>query len=108
MDRYRDYKKHIAHLDFLASKYPDIIEIFEIGKSFENRSLKAIKIGNTTVSNGHRPAIWIQGGMHAREWISPATVAHMIYQMVESTSAEEKLVLANFDIYVLSIVNPDG
>ena len=108
MDRYRDYKEHRAYLDYLASKYPDRIEIFEIGKSFENRSLKAIKIGDTTATKGPRPAIWIQGGMHAREWISPATVAHMIYQMVESTSAEEKLVLANFDIYVLSIVNPDG
>ena len=107
LDMYHDNREHEAYINFLANKYPDRIEIFEIGNSFENRSLKVIKIGEKQ-RESPKHAIWMQAGIHAREWISPATVAHMIYQLVESISGEEKHVLANFDIYVLSIVNPDG
>lgn len=38
------------------------------------------------ISNGHpaNEAIWIDGGIHAREWISPAVTTYIINHLVEN------------------------
>ena len=43
--RYHSYKTIVAYMDCLASKYSDITEIYTIGKSYEGRYLKVMKIG---------------------------------------------------------------
>ena len=62
---------------------------------------------------GRKPAMWIDGGIHAREWIAPATVTFLIKTLLEenkrnthgqySYSLVEKL-----DWYFLPVLNPDG
>ena len=54
-----------------------------------------------------KPAIFIDGGIHAREWISPATVTYLIKEFVEN-SAQYSKILSKVDIYFLPLVNPDG
>lgn len=38
------------------------------------------------ISNGHQDnvGVWIDGGIHAREWISPAVVTYLADQVVKS------------------------
>jgi carboxypeptidase A4 len=65
-------------------------------------------VGGTTqvlrISKGvdNAPALWIDGGIHAREWISPAVVTYLIDYLVEHSEQLEA------DYYVLPVVNPDG
>lgn len=56
------------------------------------------------ISNGkpNLPAIWIDGGIHAREWISPAVVTYLIDYLVENSENLEA------DFYILPVINPDG
>lgn len=56
------------------------------------------------ISNGkpNVPALWIDGGIHAREWISPAAVTYVINYLVENSEELEA------DYYILPVVNPDG
>jgi murein tripeptide amidase MpaA len=54
-----------------------------------------------------KPVVWIDGGIHAREWISPAAVSYMAFQLLENSECHEDI-LNNYDIYVMPIVNPDG
>jgi hypothetical protein len=63
---------------------------------------------HTRLNLGSKPAMWIDGGIHAREWISPATVTFMIRQLVEVKDPEEADLLDNLDWYILPQVNPDG
>jgi murein tripeptide amidase MpaA len=48
----------------------------------------------------------LYSGIHAREWISPATVSYFIQQLVE-VPANAKL-LQNVDWYIMPVMNPDG
>ena len=51
--------------------------------------------------------MWIDGGIHAREWISPATVTWMLKELVEN-DADHPDLTEKMDWYILPIVNPDG
>jgi len=97
------------YLDCLGSRYGDMVNVFDIGRSTERRPLKVIKIGRPASDGRIKPAVWIDGGIHAREWVSPATVLYFINQLVENpASAENRFVVDQFDIYVLPSANPDG
>jgi len=37
-----------------------------------------------------KPAIWIDGGIHAREWISPAVVTWILHTLVEGDRGRGK------------------
>ncbi|CAG7729391.1 unnamed protein product [Allacma fusca] len=94
--------------DSLASNYPDLVEVLDIGKSFEGRPLRVIKI-STSKTNEKKPAIWIDGGIHAREWISPATVTYMANELIKMTAHGNNTRLVDiFDWYINPNVNPDG
>jgi carboxypeptidase A4 len=62
-------------MNVLEKTYPKYVTVFNVSKSYEKRDIYAIKISIPTASK--KPAIWFDGGIHAREWISPATVIYM-------------------------------
>ena len=47
-------------------------------------------------------------GIHGREWISPATATYFIRELVEIQSNASLALLAEFDVYILPVANPDG
>lgn len=51
--------------------------------------------------------IRIDGGIHAREWVSPAAVMYFVRELVENEDVNNS-VLNTFDVYVLPVANPDG
>lgn len=61
------------------------------------------------ISNGNakNKAIWIDGGIHAREWISPASVTYIINDLVENWD-EQPQHIRNINWYILPVHNPDG
>lgn len=61
------------------------------------------------ISNGNpkNKAIWIDGGIHAREWISPASVTYILNELVEEWD-DQPAYVQNINWYVLPVLNPDG
>ncbi|XP_057375605.1 carboxypeptidase B-like [Daphnia carinata] len=94
-----------AFLTYLNTTYPKLVQLTKIGTSYEKRPLYVLRISSSSAP-GTRPAIWIDGGFHAREWISPAVATYIIQQLVEGP-ANAKL-LSNVDWYIMPVVNPDG
>ncbi|KAH8251142.1 hypothetical protein KR038_009321 [Drosophila bunnanda] len=91
-------------IDYMAKTYPDICSTEVIGYSVEKRPLKILKISN---GNARNPGVWIDGGMHAREWISPATVTFIANQLVEGwEDLPEHMRSINW--YIHPVANPDG
>lgn len=93
-----------GYLDFVQTTYPNLCKVQTIGTSVEGRLLRVLKISNGNLGN---KAIWLDGGIHAREWISPATLSYITNYVVdnfENLPAE----LRNLDWHVLIVANPDG
>ncbi|XP_070578453.1 carboxypeptidase B-like [Ptychodera flava] len=92
-----------------AAKYPTLAEEFIIGRSYEKRAMRALKVGVDT--GNEKWGAWYNGGIHAREWVSPATVMWMTNQFLEdykNNVTEVVTLLETFDLYVLPVMNPDG
>nr|XP_031827673.1 carboxypeptidase B-like [Nomia melanderi] len=106
--RYHRYAEIVRYLEYLAFKYPSMVELITIGHSFEGQPIKMVKISTGPNKDGEaKPAVWIDAGMHAREWIGTAVATYIVSQLVERNSSYTKL-LDNSDWMILPVANPDG
>lgn len=105
-NRYYMYSEIVDYLDDLAVKYPNLVSVQTIGKSFEKRDIKTITIADKR-SNQTKKSILVDAGIHAREWIAPATALYIIRELVENY-ATNKNMLRNLNWIILPVVNPDG
>jgi len=103
-DAYHPLKDMYSYLDYLEKHY-DYVTTEVIGKSFKGRKMRLAKVCRGGC--GHKPAVWIDGGMHAREWITPATVTWMLKEIVENNAAHSDMT-KQVDWYILPCFNPDG
>ncbi|XP_061400260.1 carboxypeptidase B1-like [Musca vetustissima] len=105
-ERYYSHAEINAYIEDLAERYPERVVVQQVGKSYEGRDMKTI-----TITNGDgrkmKNVIFMDGGFHAREWISPAAVLYVIEQLVENFEENAEL-LADYDWVILPMVNPDG
>ncbi|NWU93487.1 CBPB2 Carboxypeptidase, partial [Upupa epops] len=92
----------------VATAHPDLLQKIYIGSSYEKRPLYVLKLSKT--QDNSRSAIWIDCGIHAREWISPAFclwfIGHAIY--VRERDQILTTLLEHFDFYVMPVINVDG
>lgn len=114
-------------MDQLAARYPDLATVDSIGSSFEGRPMKIIKISASgTRRKGRRRAryqnsdyknntlnkevIWVDAGIHAREWLAPPTALFLAYALTTRYGKDQLVtsVLDSFDFVILPSANPDG
>jgi len=88
-----------------AAAASSIAQTFSVGRSYGGRDMIGIVI-NPTRTN--LPTIWIDSGIHPREWISQATVLYVIDQILTGTSADAQRMRNNYRWYILPNHNPDG
>ncbi|XP_059613884.1 carboxypeptidase B-like [Phlebotomus argentipes] len=93
------------YLRNLAAEYPNLVTLETAGKSYEGRDILVVRI-STTNFDGTKPKIFIDAGIHAREWIAPMAALNLIHELVEH-SADHADFLA-CDWIVIPSVNPDG
>nr|XP_012229445.1 PREDICTED: LOW QUALITY PROTEIN: carboxypeptidase B-like [Linepithema humile] len=106
--RYHRYGDIVRYLEYLAFRYPKMVELTTIGQSYEGQPIKMAKVSIGLNKDGERkPSIWIDAGMHGREWIGTAVATYILSQLVERNSTYSKL-LDNSDWMILPVANPDG
>uniref|UniRef100_A0AC35TQZ6 ShKT domain-containing protein n=1 Tax=Rhabditophanes sp. KR3021 TaxID=114890 RepID=A0AC35TQZ6_9BILA len=106
--QYHSFGTVINFLNQLAITFPDRVQVQPIGTTHEGRQIALIKIGTNKRSN--KPAIWIDGGIHAREWVSPSTVLYFIDMLVNQYEHQQDIrnLVDSIDWYIVPMLNPDG
>ena len=77
-----------------------------IGMTNEGRNIKVVKINS---NNTQLPIIFIDAGIHAREWISPASTLFLIEKLAKQISkGRGKNDIAKYQWHIIPLANPDG
>lgn len=108
-DGYHNLEQIYAWLDELKELYPSVVTLVTIGTSYEGRDIRGIIIDFKPGERGSRPLTgMIEGGIHAREWISPATVTWIIKEFLTSNDTNVRSMAEAFVWHIFPVINPDG
>ncbi|XP_059061017.1 carboxypeptidase B-like [Achroia grisella] len=105
-DNYQELEVIEDYLRHVASRYADKATLVSGADSFEGRPIYYLKISTTNFEDTSKPVIFIDAGIHAREWISPPTVTWAIHKLLEDVTEPD--LLERFDWILIPVVNPDG
>ncbi|XP_072460884.1 carboxypeptidase A6 isoform X1 [Notamacropus eugenii] len=92
----------------LNKTHPGLVHMFSIGKSYEGRSLFILKLGRR--SRAYKRAVWIDCGIHAREWIGPAFCQWFVKEALQTYRSDPAMrkMLNHLYFYIMPVFNVDG
>uniref|UniRef100_A0A3Q2H0M3 Carboxypeptidase A1 n=1 Tax=Equus caballus TaxID=9796 RepID=A0A3Q2H0M3_HORSE len=67
---YHSLEEIYDFIDLLVAENPKLVSKLQIGSSYEGRPLYVLKF---STGGKNRPAIWIDTGIHSREWVTQAS-----------------------------------
>ncbi|XP_062539331.1 zinc carboxypeptidase-like [Armigeres subalbatus] len=91
-------------LDLQVSNFPSILQSVPLQASYERNLIKGVKLSKKSGNT----AVFVECGIHAREWISPAVCTYILNQLLTSTVPDVQDLAENFDWFFFPVVNPDG
>ncbi|RWS31048.1 carboxypeptidase B-like protein [Leptotrombidium deliense] len=105
-EHFRTFEEIERDLKKWAKTHPELITLGVIGQTYHKRNIYSFSIADNDCGE-NKPAVLIECGMHAREWVSPAICFHMINELLDYNSKFSNL-LASFDFHMIPMLNPDG
>ncbi|XP_054610944.1 carboxypeptidase O [Dunckerocampus dactyliophorus] len=92
----------------IAKDHPDIVTRIEYGRTYKFRTITMLKVGVNTGEK--KKAVWMDCGIHAREWIAPAFCQYFVRQILQTYKSDPKIgeMMKNMDFYITPVLNMDG
>jgi murein tripeptide amidase MpaA len=110
-DRFYRYEDLTRLLREIAAEYPTLIKSESIGKSHEGRDIWLITATNfATGPDTEKPALWVDGNLHAMEVAGSAAALYFINSLVKRYGKDKSVTecLDTRAFYIAPRVNPDG
>lgn len=113
---FRTYEQVKAAMGEFAAKFPDLVEVIDIGDSSEkvaggaDRDVLLLRITAKGVNDGKKPTAFHIAGEHAREIANPELVLRHAKNLLEGygTDPEATALLQTRIIDIVPMMNPDG
>lgn len=105
--RYHEWKEIAVWAYSVSLNYPDLASLVEIGETFEGRPMLVLKIGNPKSA---KKGIFLECGIHAREWISPAFCQWFVNEALRTYGKDKEItkLLDSLTFHVMPVFNIDG
>ncbi|XP_028305541.1 carboxypeptidase A5 [Gouania willdenowi] len=105
--RYHTLQEIYEFQDMLVAENPSLVSKIVIGQSYQGRPINVLKF---STGGTKRPAIWIDTGIHSREWVTQASGTWFAKKIVTDYGKDPALtaILNNMDIFLEIVTNPDG
>ncbi|HSN53887.1 MAG TPA: M14 family zinc carboxypeptidase [Candidatus Sulfomarinibacteraceae bacterium] len=117
---YRTVEETLADGAALAAAYPDLADWIDIGDSWERFAfggsygydLIVLRLTNETngIPSADKPKLWVNGGIHAREYTTPETVTRFAEHLLAGYDVDPDVtwLLDHHEVHLLLQTNPDG
>lgn len=90
----------------LAQQHPNLVKRDVIGETVQGRKIFGMRVSSSSTF-GEKPIIFIDSGVHAREWVGPAATLYLLNQLVTNATVTAEL-LDKVDWVFVNNANPDG
>ncbi|KAF0709627.1 Aste57867_5852 [Aphanomyces stellatus] len=104
-DCFRAYADVVAFLDALVAAHASRVTPVQVATTVQGRAIRGFKLTLTTSSPSAKPIVYVQAGIHPREWIS---ISSAIYAMAKLLESPHEQVFDVVDVIVVPVVNVDG
>lgn len=115
---FHNYQELTKELERIVDSRKDIMRLFSIGKTLENRDIWAVQINTTKAilkadlpsPISGKPGIVFMGNHHAREHVSAEIPLMLLDHLAKNYGTDPSItgLLDRRDVYVIPMVNPDG
>ena len=108
---YHTIEEALALLQTWAKAYPDLVELYSVGKSFEGRDIWQITITNKkTGKDTDKPAFFLEGGRHAGEITGVETVLFFVNHVLTTYGKDASItkLVDTKTLYCKPNNDPDG
>lgn len=114
-EAFHTYKEVNDELKAANVKYPQLTQLFNIGRSIEGREIYGIRISSQINSLNHNneriiPGILFVALHHSREHVSTEMPMMLMEYLLENYTKDPivKKIIDSRDIYLIPMLNPDG
>ncbi len=108
---YHTVEETVALLRMWAQKYPDLVDLYSVGQSFEGRDIWQVTItSKKTGKDTDKPAFFLEGGRHAGEISGVETTLYFINHLLTSYGTDPAItkLVDSKSLYVKPNNDPDG
>lgn len=105
-ENYLTFEEMEAYTMFLANEYPNLVKRDLLGFTVEGRQMIGVRV-SSAAEFGKKPIIFIDSGVHAREWVGPHSALYFLTQLVTNATVSAEL-LEKVDFAFVPNANPDG
>ncbi|XP_028381736.2 carboxypeptidase A1 [Phyllostomus discolor] len=104
---YHTLEEIYGFMDLLVAEHPQLVSKLQIGNTYEGRPIYVLKF---STGGNNRPAIWIDTGIHSREWVTQASGVWFAKKITQDYGQDPAFtsILDNMDIFLEIVTNPDG
>lgn len=122
--RYYEFDDIVTYLENMRMRYPQLVELIHIGRSYEGRPLIVMKIESKEAAAansanlqmheksklrnkkkiGLANAVFIEAGTHGAEWIAPATATWIINELLKTMKMNSKYYRHLMKIFLILLI----
>ncbi len=94
-----------------AERYPALAQLDTLGMSYDSRPIWLVTVTNQETGAAlEKPAIWLDGNLHATEIAGTTMVIHILHTLVEGYGSDDRItrLVDTCTFYLAPRLNPDG
>jgi murein tripeptide amidase MpaA len=110
-DRFYRHAELTRLLADYAESLPHLVQVQTIGQSHEGRDIQvAILTNQRTGAHADKPALWVDGNIHAAELTASTACLYYLHQLVSQHGLDRQVtqLLDTRTVYICPRLNPDG
>ncbi len=108
---YHKYAEVVSFLNKWAKDYPDIVDVYSVGQTYEGREIWQMTISNkATGKDTDKPAMFLEGNRHSGEVIAAESALYFAWQVLSKYGRDPEIthLVDTKALYIRVKNNPDG
>lgn len=107
---YHTYQEWVDETTALVAAHPALVARTQIGTSYENRPIWALKVSDNASADEAEPEVLFTHGQHAREHLTVEMAMYLLHELTDGYASDARIraIVDSREIWIVPSVNPDG